>query len=62
MKAFKFNDFLNEGFDALTPNVDNFGNFALKLLAARDQARVKESIFNHETKTKIFSRTCHCME
>ncbi len=43
MKAFKFNDFLNEGFDALTPNVDNFGNFALKLLAARDQARVKES-------------------
>jgi len=52
MKALKFNEFLNEGFDASTPNGDEFGNFALKLLAARDQAHVfhwqTQSFAQHE--------------
>jgi uncharacterized protein YecE (DUF72 family) len=40
MKALKFNEFLTESFNAETPDGDAFGNFALKLLAARDQAHV----------------------
>lgn len=35
-----FSDFINEGFNASTRDGDAFGNFALKLLAARDQAHV----------------------
>lgn len=42
-----FSDFINESFDAQTPNGDQFGNFALKLLAARDQAHV----FHWQTKS-----------
>lgn len=48
----KFDEFLNESFDVMTPNGDDFGNFALKLLAARDQAHVfhwqTESFAQHE--------------
>lgn len=48
----RFDQFLNESFDVSTPNGDDFGNFALKLLAARDQAHVfhwqTESFAQHE--------------
>lgn len=52
MKALKFNEFLTESFNAETPDGDAFGNFALKLLAARDQAHVfhwqTESFAQHD--------------
>jgi DNA-binding ferritin-like protein len=52
MKALKFNEFLTESFNAETPDGDAFGNFALKLLAARDQAHVfhwqTDSFARHE--------------
>ena len=54
----KFDEFLNESFDAMTPNGDDFGNFALKLLAARDQAHVfhwqTESFAQHEAFGKFY--------
>lgn len=54
----KFDEFLNESFDAMTPNGDDFGNFALKLLAARDQAQVfhwqTESFAQHEAFGKFY--------
>ena len=53
-----FTQFINEGFDAMTPNGDDFGNFALKLLAARDQAHVfhwqTESFAQHEAFGKFY--------
>jgi DNA-binding ferritin-like protein len=42
-----FSDFINEGFNADTPSGNDLGNFALKLLAARDQAH----IFHWQTKS-----------
>lgn len=54
----KFDEFLNESFDVMTPNGDDFGNFALKLLAARDQAHVfhwqTESFAQHEAFGKFY--------
>lgn len=54
----KFDEFLNEAFDVSTPNGDDFGNFALKLLAARDQAHVfhwqTESFAQHEAFGKFY--------
>ena len=54
----KFDQFLNESFGALTPNGDDFGNFALKLLAARDQAHVfhwqTQSFAQHEAFGKFY--------
>ena len=54
----KFDEFLNEAFDVSTLNGDDFGNFALKLLAARDQAHVfhwqTESFAQHEAFGKFY--------
>jgi len=58
MKALKFNEFLTESFNAETPDGDAFGNFALKLLAARDQAHVfhwqTESFAKHDALGKFY--------
>ena len=40
METLKYDDYLNEGFNAIVPTGDQFGQFSLKLLAARDQAHV----------------------
>jgi len=54
----RFDQFLNEAFNVETPNGDDFGNFALKLLAARDQAHVfhwqTESFAQHEAFGKFY--------
>ena len=54
----RFDQFINEAFSVETPNGDNFGNFALKLLAARDQAHVfhwqTESFAQHEAFGKFY--------
>ena len=53
-----YSDFINESFNALTPSGDAFGNFALKLLAARDQAHVfhwqTQSFAQHEAFGKFY--------
>lgn len=40
MKALKYSEFINEGFDASTPNANDLGRYFTKLLAIRDQAHV----------------------
>jgi len=58
METLKYDDYLNEGFNAFVPTGDQFGQFSLKLLAARDQAHVfhwqTDSFAQHEAFGKFY--------